>query len=171
MNNRSRETSFRFPMGIRYSGIIGASLALLAGPVSAQVSGGSERLERCANIRNDTERLACFDTYMANRSEIERERLTTEFGLSDRDKAKASPDRAPPEEPKIESVVQSLTVSPIGKRIVRLENGQIWEETNPSTLRGTIRSGVPVTITKGALGSYRLTTSSRTGFLSLKRLR
>jgi hypothetical protein len=66
-----------------------------------------------------------------------------------------------PAQKQIESISASVTgigTSPIGRMLVYLDNGQSWELDSADSL---LAVGEAVTIERGAMGSFLLTTPSR----------
>ncbi len=55
--------------------------------------------------------------------------------------------------------------------VVVLENGQVWEETDGSRRIGLPRVGMPVIITKGVFGSYRMKIGNDNRVARVRRLR
>ena len=68
---------------------------------------------------------------------------------------------------KITSVISAIQKTPYGKLIVTLESGQVWRQTNNTTLR--LKRGQEVYVEEGALGSYFLGKESSNKRIRVKR--
>ncbi|MGA2779112.1 MAG: hypothetical protein ABSF94_16265 [Steroidobacteraceae bacterium] len=79
-----------------------------------------------------------------------------DFGLSPAQLQKNQPDQKPIAS--ISASVARIGTSPIGRMLVILDNGQSWELDSADPL---LAVGDAVTIQRGALGSFLLTTPSR----------
>jgi len=100
-------------------------------------------LRACASVEKDSERLACYDRTI--------ERL--------------SPEAAAP----VSARVTALTHAPDGALIIDLDNGQQWLQTSGSS-SPLLEVGHEVTVTRGALNSFRMSTPSGRA-LKVKRVR
>jgi hypothetical protein len=132
-------------------------------------------LTHCAAIASDNDRLACYDALASGhpRGGVQPPSTTPpaapqaaqpaapppakeDFGLSTVQKEKKQPVQK-----QIESISASVTglgTSSIGRMLVYLDNGQSWELDSADSL---LAAGDKVTIERGALGSFLLTTPSR----------
>lgn len=138
----------------------------------------AEAARGCAEIGNDAERLACYDRFYRPTARPEPAGpLPTapdaggspatvgandfrEFGLSETDKRRALNLPAGPDS--INLTIESVSRRPTGEQVFRTTEGQVWVEVEPYS-RVRVGSGDPVTIRKGAIGSYVLVTASRAG--------
>jgi hypothetical protein len=85
-----------------------------------------------------------------------------EFGLSESRLRKTQPG-APQPDPgsdKISARVSEVSARPRGEQLLKLDNGQLWTQTE---YRATeqVKRGEQVTIRRGALGAFLLTSESR----------
>lgn len=137
-------------------------------------------LENCADIQDAPDRLACFDRAVSELRETVAARRTEEFGFSDyelaqrRNRVENADDEAAPAkggDEEYSAVVIEFARNAIGKRVVILDNGQVWRETNPSTMRGSVRGGSRVTIERSFGGAFRLSVDGKRGFLTIERVR
>ncbi|HBR85044.1 MAG TPA: hypothetical protein DD861_12820 [Erythrobacter sp.] len=137
-------------------------------------------LENCTDIQDGPDRLACFDRVVSELRESVAERRTEEFGFSDyelaqrKDRVENAGDETAPVDGGDEAysaVVIEFARNAIGKRVVILDNGQVWRETNPSTMRGNVRGGSTVTIERSFGGAFRLSVDGKRGFLTIERVR
>jgi hypothetical protein len=126
------------------------ALLLLA---ASSVLQGAEDPHPCASIRDDADRLGCYD------------------------KAFGSPAATPtgPTGPaggrefSFSAVVTALERRGDERFLATLDNGQVWLQVETNT-RAEVRVGDTVTVRRGALGSYLLSTSAGIG-TRVKRLR
>ncbi len=80
------------------------------------------------------------------------------FGLNG-EKEKPSNEKVSKKEYEIESIEAAIVAAwkTIDNRFeVRLDNGQVWRETERTRIQNLAREGVKVRITEGALGSYKM---------------
>ena len=56
------------------------------------------------------------------------------------------------------------------KRILRLDNGQLWRETSGSTLRNRVQEGWQGTITRHWSGAYEIRFEGRNGYVRIARI-
>jgi hypothetical protein len=161
-------------MNLRLLVLIGFSF-VGASPVSATERALTERLAACVRERDDALRLACFDRETAQLSassdgaSVATEKsgasaAASDFGLSGSEVArKRGPVReenAPPEVKRVDATVTAIARQPRGEIVLTLDNGQVWVQKT-ATSWFPIEVGDQITITAGALGSYRLSNSGR----------
>jgi hypothetical protein len=154
-----------------------AGVILGAGAISSAAAGDStatlqRALAHCAAIAAADDRLACYDELAAGhtRTATATSPATAaatspqgappatkqDFGLSTAQIQKTQPDQ----KPQIESInasVAGIGTSSIGRMLVYLDDGQSWELDSADPL---LAAGDAVTIRRGALGSFLLTTPS-----------
>lgn len=170
--------------------LIGLTI-LICGLSSVQAQSLISELQACRAETNSTARLACYDslsltndrqqavtkaqdqlastkpapaaTHKAQQTpqpEASRENQVKNFGL---DKVIEPKDKVE----KITSVVSAIQKTAYGKLIVTLESGQVWRQTNNTTLR--LKPGQEVYVEEGALGSYFLGKESSNKRIRVKR--
>ena len=131
-----------------------------------------EALVRCRAITEDVARLQCFDSAAANLQQaaerrdlvvVDRQQVRQTrrrlFGLpipSLCDIFGGGGDDDEDEVSSIESVVASAHQVGYGRWVVRLEDGSTWAQTDNLPLAARPRTGQPVRVERGALGSYRM---------------
>jgi hypothetical protein len=127
----------------------------------------AEMVRACAALRTDAERLACFDRRVvpAASGVTADESPSPEdmFGMSG---SVASPEveqpKAKPADPeridRISARVTDIDTLARGEKVLTLDNGQVWETVDSGEL--LLSPGDPVTITRAAMGTFRLVTSS-----------
>jgi len=150
-----------------------ALLTLGVSSLSARVAladdGLAEMVRACATLRTDAERLACFDRRVVPAASgvtaAESPSQEDMFGMS-RDVAGPA-DEAPEskekeQEPesidKISAQVTDVQTLARGEKVLTLDNGQVWQTVDLGEL--LLTPGDPVTITRAAMGTFRLVTAS-----------
>lgn len=145
-----------------------ASLSLAPAAATAQEQAppsSVQRLLSCRQIADGAQRLACFD----------RESAPVSAGLQNRDLVVIDKEKARTasrsvfgfsvpnfgglfgsrnEVSSIQSTVRSARSNPYGGYTVALADKSIWSQTDDTPLGFPPRSGDPVTIRRGALGSF-----------------
>ena len=132
--------------------------ALMFGQSAGAADALPEALRACAAMRNDIERLACYDKAVAH---IESGSVAPSpenmFGAS----TALVPDRKTERETngeelqQISGTVVSLSRSESGLVTLTLDNEQVWRQTDADTTL-TIKTGDSVTISRASLGTFRL---------------
>lgn len=117
-----------------------------------------EPIRACAAMRNDIERLACYDKAVAHlESGSAAPSPENMFGAS----AAIAPERKTEREDKndelrqINGIVVSLSRSDSGLITLTLDNEQVWRQAD-SEATLTIETGDSVTISRASLGTFRL---------------
>jgi hypothetical protein len=116
-----------------------------------------QSIRRCIDIDQDLERLACYDAAASRPAERRSSQATAEQSFG------AAPGRTDPkrgeEVSSIQARVAALRERADGSLVIELENGQAWSQEEVTTL--LLKVGDVVTISRGALRSYRLVTPTR----------
>ena len=131
-----------------------------------------EALVRCRAITDDGARLQCFDQAAAA---LQQATETREVVVVDRTQVRESrrrlfglplprlpifgggdDDEDEEEISSIESTVASAHQEGYGRWVVRLEDGSTWVQTDDNIIAGRPRSGQPVRVNRGALGSFMM---------------
>ena len=149
------------------------AVLMLAGTAYGQ-SPVPSQLEPCVSIRRDAERLACFDRAIAAlRTGSDAPAPTAEnmFGVTE--------SRAPADERaqvekreelrRIQGSITSMSRTDDGMIILELDNGQVWRQQD-SAVKLSIGVGDTVTITRAAMGTFRIADNSGR-FARFKRVR
>jgi hypothetical protein len=113
-------------------------------------------------VSNSLERLACYDTAATQLAAGLDSQPTAEqmFGIpAQQNRPEASGAPARQELTSIEARVVRLRESRNGVLLIDLDNGQVWRQEDSVTL--LLDVGDVVTISRGALKSFRLTTPTR----------
>lgn len=152
--------------------VLGACIAALAAALPGIALSSGESLQSCAAIASDSQRLACFDHLaaqsLAGKVAPAPAAAATAAVAPAATAAQPSPTPAPfglyaaehpaPVEQQISAKVIALGQSPSGKPTVALEDNGLWELDAIDPL---LAAGDLVTIKRGALGSFMLTTPSK----------
>lgn len=130
-----------------------------------------EALVRCRTITDDAARLQCFDRAAADLQQATERR---DVVVVDRSQVRESrrrlfglplprlpifggdDDEDEDEVNSIESTVVSAHQEGYGRWVVRLEDGSTWVQTDDNIIAGRPRSGQPVRVNRGALGSFMM---------------
>lgn len=148
---------------------------IAAGPLHAQTSraeAGRAPFRQCGTITDRNERLDCFDRTL-NESEpaqplppvvtrkAETKRNSDQFGFKGspaekQQRSQAGPQPRPAEDSQIDLQVARATEDGLGRWTIEAANGVAWRQTETVPTFQPPRKGQPVSIEKGALGSYLL---------------
>jgi hypothetical protein len=170
----SNPTPFQLLVNVR-AALLVAVLALLATlPAMAQPTPDSHP---CARVSAPTERLACYDAAfprstaaIAESKAIAEEQARQEFGLSERERRERdSTGLTAPLPERLESTVTRVDFAANGARVITLDNGQVWQQSEVSS-KGRLTIGDRVVLRNAALGSFMLVTPGRVA-LRVRRLR
>lgn len=150
-----------------------ASIALAKENTKAETPALYKQLAACRAIADGTERLACFDktsaeldaavarndVYMVDKQQVQKTRRTL-FGLTlpslglfgggDDDN-----DGAEDQITELESTVKSASFNGEGW-VITIAEGSTWRQMDSSPLALSPKPGMPVTIKRAALGSYKM---------------
>ncbi len=151
-------------------GALALSILAAASPALAQERRGDpppavfSRVTDCRTIRDDAQRLACFDREVAalaqaqaarevvvvDREAVQRTRRSL-FGLTIPDVGRLFGDE---QQSEITSTVVAAQFNNLGLASVQIEGGAVWVQTEGRPISRRPRAGMPVVIRRGALGSY-----------------
>lgn len=137
-----------------------ASLAAAADPLA--------NIRRCAAESNDAQRLTCYDREFrvldssattqpkAAATSASVSALTAEqrFGMNG-EVERNEPTTQPPKLAQLTGRISVVGYKPHGEAIIRLENGQVWEEADGEA-PVNLKVGAEVTIGAGVMGAYWL---------------
>ena len=155
-----------------------------------------ERLLACADLSDTAERTACFDDVVQGlkqgtessevadaESTADSENVTSvealpkpavdDFGLEDQiaraDKKEKNQKES--EAGSVHAMIVRSAKSGDFHFVVELDNGQVWEETDASRRMGLPRVGMPVEISRGVFGSYRMKIGDDNRMARVRRLK
>ena len=106
----------------------------------------------CASVRDDGDRLACYDAAFGKPATA---KSPDQFGLPTE---KPSPS-TPAEPATITAAVTKLDRLHDGKFVVTLDNSQVWSQSEINS-QADVRVGDSITVRRGALKSYLLVTKA-----------
>lgn len=135
-------------------------LAASAFACAAHASELPEAAASCAAVASPAERLACYDRVFppAIGAETLAEQARADFGLTREESTARNPGLAPPSGPdSIRATVANVAERSRGSRVITLDNGQVWAQTDASSL-GSVEAGDSVELKRGSFSSYRLMT-------------
>lgn len=150
-------------------------------PASARPEQILNELEVCAQMAEPAARLTCFDRTVSELEDKVLRRHTENFGFSDYETSRrASEERterngAQSADPlggkRLHATLIEAATNPMGKRLFILDNGQVWRETNPSTMRGLLPEGDAIVVEREFGGAFRLSSERKRGFITIDRVR
>jgi hypothetical protein len=159
------------------SHVLAGMLAAGAADAGAQQVENSLRdaLHACAALAKDSERLACYDRTterLFSGIPVESKRSSPEemFGAGRRPPrdSRAEGQVAPEPLSRITAHVAVLREGKDGSILIELDNGQVWRQSGAGEL--LLRAGDHVTISRAALGTFRLATPTGR-FAQVRRVR
>lgn len=148
-----------------------AWLVMMASLTSAETTPPADplhpSLRACAGLKDDLERLACYDravARLASGSAADQVSGTPQemFGMDptlSREATTGGPVKRE-ELPEITAQVTNLGKTANGMALIELDNGQIWQPTEEKRAL-VLRVGDTVTISRAALGTFRLATADK----------
>ncbi|WP_299946017.1 hypothetical protein [uncultured Microbulbifer sp.] len=130
-------------------------LALLVPDVSANTL--SEQLQECSHITPDNSRLICYDKLSATLGQ----RAEQDFGHEQK-KISQAPQS-------IEATITHIQAAAYDKRIITLDNGQIWRQNDDKRIHWNV--GDPIVVERGLLGSFFMKPAEGRRKIRVKRLK
>jgi len=131
---------------------IAVVIAFTAFTASAGRCAEKDSQHPCASVRDDGDRLACYDSAFGKPANA---KAPDQFGLP--------PEKPPPSTPAeattITAAVTRLDRLHDGKFVVTLDNSQVWSQSEINS-QADVRVGDSVTVRRGALKSYLLVTKA-----------
>jgi len=130
-------------------------------------------LESCASIKDNTDRLSCYDNlYKATKGEVSntqksisapsKQIAAENFGLNE--KLNSSTPQG------VSAVIKSTSALNNGRLSINLDNGQTWRSNHdPGRLR--LKPLTKVTITESRIGGFILKAEGQKGFVRVKRVK
>jgi len=145
---------------------IGATLAgaIFSCQALAAATPLPEPLRTCAGIRNDTERLACYDAAVAHIESGTDTPAPSKENMFGATPASRAPAKKPVDETgeskedlrQISARIVAVSQPERGTTLVALDNDQVWLQQDAEVFL-TLENGDSVTITRASLGTFRLT--------------
>lgn len=156
-------------MSPRFSSCLALTVAVLlnAGTARAEAAGVvPPALLACAAVKKNSERLACYDQTIehlssdaAGAAAAPVRSAEAMFGASSGPQRAAAPTIEREELTSVSARVKALRHDASGALVIDLDNGQQWRQMSGSS-SPLLEVGHEVTITRGALNSFRMSTPS-----------
>jgi hypothetical protein len=150
--------------------MIAVSVTLLA--TSGILFAADEAGQRCAQVRDDAERLACYDhafgkptaaATAATTAPVTAPAPKEQFGFTEGQVARNSGQSAAQTAPEsVTAAITALDVRRDGKFVVTLDNAQVWAQSEFNS-QADVEIGDRITVRRGMLGSYLLVTKAGIG--------
>ena len=142
-----------------------AVVLLCAGVVHAAADAVPPALRACVNVKNNSERLACYDRTIEHLSSgsaataVPERSAEASFGASSMRGTGPARQIEREELTSVSAHVTALSHDASGALVINLDNGQQWRQTSGSS-SPLLEIGHEVTIARAALNSFRLSTPS-----------
>lgn len=150
---------------MKNASLLAAALAISYWAAATPTMASENQSHDCAGVASPAERLTCYDTAFPPVVDPEARALAEEkamknFGLSETELRERDPDpNRAADRSKIEATVTAVTHRSDDRRVVTLDNGQVWALTRATSM-GPLGAGDRVEIRTAALGTYMLLTPS-----------
>jgi len=150
------------------------TVVAIASPAAAQpkVEGGAQIIQKlvdCRNTPDDAAQLACYrqaadalvlaeaagDIVVVGREDARKVRRQA-FGLSLPSLSLFDKGESEEEVSTVSGEVRTARQDATGRWILKLDSGATWTQVDAIPLRRSPKAGMPVMITKAALGSYKM---------------
>src|SRR6187399_2388590 len=117
----------------------------------------------CASVRDDSERLRCYDQAFGKPAEPVAAAPKARFGFTEKEVARNTGQTAESAAPSsVTATITSLARLHDGKFVVTLDNAQVWSQSEFNS-QADVGIGDTITVRRGALGSYLLVTKAGIG--------
>ena len=143
---------------------IAMSVTLIA--TSGILFAADEAQHHCVQLRNDTERLACYDQAFGKppaSAAATSPAPSEQFGFTEKEVARNTGQSTASVAPdSVKAAIKSLDRRRDGKFVVTLDNTQVWAQSEFNS-QADVQVGDAITVRRGALGSYLLVTKAGIG--------
>ena len=143
---------------------IAMSVTLIA--TSGILFAADEAQHHCVQLRNDTERLACYDQAFGKppaSAAATSPAPSEQFGFTEKEVARNTGQSTASIAPdSVKAAIKSLDRRRDGKFVVTLDNTQVWAQSEFNS-QADVQVGDAITVRRGALGSYLLVTKAGIG--------
>lgn len=136
---------------------IAMGVALIA--CTRTLFGADDAKHPCAQVRDDAERLACYDQAFGKPADTVAA-PPVRFGLPEKEAPRQSGENAAPAS--LNATITALSRQLDGKFVVTLDHTQVWAQTEFNS-QADVQVGDAITVRHGALGSYLLVTKAGVG--------
>jgi hypothetical protein len=117
----------------------------------------------CAQVRDDTDRLACYDQAFGKPAAATSAASHERFGFTEKELARNTGQSATSGAPEsVTAAIKSLDRRYDGKFVVTLDNAQVWAQSEFNS-QADVEIGDSVTVRRAAFGSYLLVTKAGIG--------
>ena len=120
----------------------------------------------CVHVRNDTDRLACYDQAFGKppaSAAATSPAPSEQFGFTEKEVARNTGQSTASIAPdSVKAAIKSLDRRRDGKFVVTLDNTQVWAQSEFNS-QADVQVGDAITVRRGALGSYLLVTKAGIG--------
>jgi hypothetical protein len=117
----------------------------------------------CASVRDDAERLACYDQAFGKPAVPAAAAPKKQFGFTQQEVARKNGQPSESEGPaSVSAAIKALHRLHDGKFVVTLDNSQVWAQSEFNS-QADVAIGDTITVRRGALGSYLLVTKAGIG--------
>lgn len=120
----------------------------------------------CAHVRDDTDRLACYDQAFGKppaSAAATSPAPSEQFGFTEKEVARNTGQSTASIAPdSVKAAIKSLDRRRDGKFVVTLDNTQVWAQSEFNS-QADVQVGDAITVRRGALGSYLLVTKAGIG--------
>jgi len=127
---------------------VGPGLSLAAALMICSQAHAAGPVHRCAELRDDAERLACYDAEFGKPTAAVPTPASAAGGT-----------RQQPEIAGLTSVVASVAHKRDGRFLVTLANGQVWAQSELES-KASVEAGDSVTVRRASFGSFLLVTKA-----------
>jgi hypothetical protein len=127
-----------------------------------------ERLRACMSEQSDASRLVCYDKEMGRGAKGQPADLGLTPQLMRQKQAEAGIKAPPPKTQALAAKVTQISDRGDGRLVVTLDNGQVWEQQEHSSV--SLQVGDAVTVTSGILGALWMDPVSHNGRTRVKRI-
>jgi len=143
---------------------IAMSVTLIA--TSGILFAADEVQHPCAHVRDDTDRLACYDQAFGKppaSAAATSPAPSEQFGFTEKEVARNTGQSTASIAPdSVKAAIKSLDRRRDGKFVVTLDNTQVWAQSEFNS-QADVQVGDAITVRRGALGSYLLVTKAGIG--------
>ena len=143
---------------------IAMSVTLIA--TSGILFAADEVQHPCAHVRDDTDRLACYDQAFGKpqaSAAATSPAPSEQFGFTEKEVARNTGQSTASVAPdSVKAAIKSLDRRRDGKFVVTLDNTQVWAQSEFNS-QADVQVGDAITVRRGALGSYLLVTKAGIG--------
>ena len=139
---------------------IALSIALLT--ASGLLCAADATKHPCAHVRDDTDRLACYDQAFGKPPDAAAATPQENFGYKEKEAELKTGKTEPAAPASVTAAVTAFERRRDGKFTVTLDNAQIWAQTEINS-QADVKVGDSVTVRRAALGSFLLVTKAGIG--------